>query len=94
MRDRRWQLQEAKQRFSELIRLVENEGPQIVTRHGEEIAVVIDIVDWRRLSDGTELDFKLFLQNGPAPDDEQEPGELDFARSRVPARVVDFGEDA
>lgn len=27
-----WQLQEAKQRFSELIRSVETEGPQVVTR--------------------------------------------------------------
>ena len=32
----RWQLQEAKQRFSELIRSVEAEGPQVVTRHGED----------------------------------------------------------
>ena len=39
MRDR-WQLQEAKQRFSELIRSVEAEGPQVVTRHGEDVAVV------------------------------------------------------
>jgi len=41
MRDR-WQLQEAKQRFSELIRSVEADGPQVVTRHGEDVAVVIE----------------------------------------------------
>ena len=43
-----WQLQEAKQRFSELIRSVEVDGPQFVTRHGEEVAVVIDIAEYRR----------------------------------------------
>ena len=34
-----WQVQEAKQRFSELIRSVQTDGPPFVTRHGEEVAV-------------------------------------------------------
>jgi prevent-host-death family protein len=92
MNDRRWQLQEAKQRFSELIRLVESEGPQIVTRHGEEIAVVVDIADWRSRC-GADVNFKIFLQLGPEFD-ETEAAELEIERSLVPARVVDFGEDA
>jgi len=45
-----WQLQEAKQRFSEVIRAVEREGPQIITRHGEDVAVIIDIAGWHRLT--------------------------------------------
>ena len=45
----RWQLQEAKQRFSELIRSVEADGPQVVTRHGEDVAVVISIAEYRHL---------------------------------------------
>jgi prevent-host-death family protein len=36
-----WQLQEAKQRFSEVVRSAEAEGPQFVTRHGDEVAVVL-----------------------------------------------------
>ena len=36
-----WQVQDAKQRFSDLIRKAHAEGPQVVTRHGEEIAVVM-----------------------------------------------------
>lgn len=92
MQNRRWQLQEAKQRFSELIRLVESEGPQVVTRHGEEIAVVVDIVDWRAKC-GAESDFKVFLQLAPELD-ETELDELEIERSLVPARVVDLGEDA
>lgn len=34
-----WQLQEAKQRFSELVRKAESEGPQVVTRNGREVVV-------------------------------------------------------
>jgi prevent-host-death family protein len=79
-----WQLQEAKQRFSELIRSVETEGPQFVTKHGEEVAVVIDIAEYRRLRGGGE-DFKEFLR--AAPDG------LEVERVAAPARVVDFGDD-
>jgi prevent-host-death family protein len=45
-----WQLQEAKQRFSEVIRAVVSDGPQVITRHGEEIAVIIDIAEYHRLT--------------------------------------------
>lgn len=42
-------MQEAKQKFSELLRKVHSDGPQFVTRHGEEVAVVIDIEEFRRV---------------------------------------------
>jgi len=45
-----WQVQEAKQRFSEVLRAVANDGPQTITRHGEEVAVVIDMAEYRRLT--------------------------------------------
>ena len=79
-----WQLQEAKQRFSELIRSVEAEGPQFVTRHGEEVAVVISIAEYRHLRHGGE-DFKAFLQSAPDLD-------LEISRPVVPARLVGLGE--
>lgn len=59
-----WQVQEAKQRFSELLRAVKQDGPQVVTRHGEEVAVVIDIAEYHRLR-GDVMDFKDFLRAGP-----------------------------
>lgn len=43
-----WQVQEAKQRFSELVRKTLEEGPQVVTRHGEEVVVVLAAEDCRR----------------------------------------------
>ncbi len=62
-----WQLQEAKQRFSELVRRAEREGPQVVTRHGEEVVVVVPAEEWRRVSRGGEkkMDFKEFLMSAP-----------------------------
>lgn len=44
-----WQLQEAKTRLSALIEDAHTKGPQIITRHGAERAVVISIEDYREL---------------------------------------------
>lgn len=78
-----WQLQEAKQRFSEVVRQAEADGPQIVTRHGQEVVVVIAAHEYRRLRAGGH-DFKDFLLAGPRFD------ELDIRRDRIPGRVVDL----
>src|SRR5208282_724790 len=51
-RDRRpgrWLLQDAKARFSELVRRVRTEGPQHVTVHGRDAVVVIAADEFRRL---------------------------------------------
>lgn len=48
-----WQLQEAKSRFSELVELTLKEGPQLVTRRGEEAVVIMAAKDYRRLSGQT-----------------------------------------
>lgn len=83
----RWQVQDAKQRFSELIRTAHADGPQVVTRHGQEIAVVIDIADYRRLK-GETTEFKDYLRSGPVFDD------LDLARSAERPRSIDLANEA
>jgi prevent-host-death family protein len=82
-----WQLQEAKQRFSELIRRAEADGPQFVTRHGEEVAVVIDVAEYRRLRGGA-VDFKEFLLEAPDLD------LVEIDRSEASARTVELSADA
>jgi prevent-host-death family protein len=59
-----WQLQEAKQKFSQLVRCALDEGPQVVTRHGQEVVVVVSAEEFRRLT-GQTPDFKEFLLSGP-----------------------------
>jgi prevent-host-death family protein len=58
-----WQLQEAKSKFSQLVRQALSEGPQIVTRHGEEVAVVLSIDDYRRLSEPRPSLLELLLDS-------------------------------
>jgi prevent-host-death family protein len=45
----RWLLQDAKARFSELVRRVRSEGPQHVTVRGRDEVVVIAAEEFRRL---------------------------------------------
>ena len=44
-----WQVQDAKARFSEFLQTTLTQGPQIVTKRGVEIAVLVPIEQWRRL---------------------------------------------
>jgi prevent-host-death family protein len=82
-----WQVQEAKQRFSELIRAAHADGPQVVTRHGQEIAVVIDIADYRHLK-GETAEFKDYLRSGPGFDG------LDLERTTERPRNTDWASEA
>ncbi len=51
-----WQLQAAKQHFSELVERARSDGPQVVTKHGREAVVVISAEEYRRLrGDGPSL---------------------------------------
>jgi len=47
--DRVWQLQEAKNRLSELIDAALHRGPQVITRRGTEVAIVISYAEYRKL---------------------------------------------
>lgn len=78
-----WQLQKAKQRFSELIRRALEEGPQVVTRRGEEVAVVLSAKTYRELS-GSQQDFAEFLLSGP------DLAELEIRRSSEPTRAIEL----
>jgi prevent-host-death family protein len=80
----RWQVQEAKQRLSELLRSAHEDGPQVITRHGEEIAVVLDMHEYRRLR-GPQITFKDLLTSGPL-----DVPELELQRSDAPSRVVEL----
>jgi antitoxin Phd len=62
----KWQLQEAKSRFSELIDDTLEKGPQIVTRRGIDTAVVVSIDEWHKLKDENRLTWKdVLLSEGP-----------------------------
>ncbi|MEO7029015.1 MAG: type II toxin-antitoxin system Phd/YefM family antitoxin [Acidobacteriaceae bacterium] len=71
----RWQLQDAKTRLSALIEDANTKGPQIITRHGAERAVVISIEDYRERyapEPKPSLNLIEFLIKGPPLDDDDE----------------------
>ncbi len=78
-----WLLQDAKARFSELVRKVRSEGPQYVTVHGRDEVVVIAAEEFRRLK-GSHTGQALIdaIQSSPYRDTNIEP-------SRAPQPVRD-----
>jgi len=63
-----WQVQQAKSRLSELIEEAQTDGPQIITRHGDERAVVLSMREYKRLT-AQKPSFKEFLLGGPKVDE-------------------------
>ena len=61
MKTQAWPVQDAKARFSELLETCVREGPQIVTRRGEEAAVLVPIEEWRRLCQRARPSLKALL---------------------------------
>lgn len=45
-----WSVADAKARFSELIDIVWHDGPQVISRRGAPVAVVVSIEEWQRKS--------------------------------------------
>jgi prevent-host-death family protein len=81
-----WQVQDAKQRFSEMIRAVTSDGPQVITRHGQDIAVVIEIGEYHRLT-RPPVDLAGILLGGPKLDE----GSADVFAEIEAERKADFG---
>lgn len=76
-RSAHWPLQDAKARFSELVRRATSEGPQHVTVHGRDQVVVIAADQYERLAGGrTGAELIAALQASPYPDIELEPQRL------------------
>jgi prevent-host-death family protein len=72
-----WPLQDAKARFSELVRKVRSEGPQHVTVHGRDEVVVIAAEEFRRLrGDATGRALVEAIQASPHRD-------IEIAQDRV-----------
>ncbi len=81
-----WQIQDAKQRFSEMIRAVTSNGPQTITRHGADVAVVVEIGEYHRLTRPS-ADLAGILLGGPKLDDDT----ADVFAQIETERKADFG---
>ncbi len=77
---RNWQLQEAKNRFSQVIDEALKDGPQVITRRGVETAVVLSFADYRKMLLGRKRLSEFFRDSPLAGLD------LDLRRDTSPAR--------
>ena len=81
----RWPVQTAKARFSELLERTIAEGPQIVTRRGNETAVVVPLEQWRSLQRIAQPNLKeLLLASEPRADPLRHPAGGSHVLGRPP----------
>jgi len=73
-----WQLQEAKNKLSEVVDQAMHHGPQVITRRGVQEAVVVSFAEYAKLRHGT-TKLSEFLRRPPLAG-------LSLERDRSPAR--------
>jgi len=80
----KWQLQDAKNKFSEVVDNASIFGPQCITRRGIETAVVLSMHEYRKLTSPT-TGLVDFFRNSPFYGID-----LDLERDKGSAREVEF----
>jgi prevent-host-death family protein len=75
-----WQLQEAKNKFNKVVDNAIHDGPHLITKHGTEVAVVLSVEEYRKLTVSRKK-LSDFFQESPLPGTE-----LDLARDKSAIR--------
>jgi prevent-host-death family protein len=84
-----WQVYDAKARFSEFIETTLKEGPQVLTRRGVEMAVLVPIEEWKHLKDRAKLSIPDPLLDPNVPHNIPLPAK----RPVLKLRPFSFGDD-
>ena len=79
-----WQVQDAKNRLSQVLRDAANQGPQVITSHGREAAYVLSPRDYHALT-RSRSSLVDFFRSSPLVG-----LELDLARQAESAEVMDL----
>ncbi|MBU0675835.1 MAG: type II toxin-antitoxin system Phd/YefM family antitoxin [Proteobacteria bacterium] len=79
-----WQLQDAKNKFSNLVDKAHHDGPQVVTKHGKESVVIIAIEDYQKLNK-PKSDLVSFFKKSPLSDIN-----LDLTRDKSSSRDIEL----
>jgi antitoxin Phd len=85
-----WPVQNAKAHFSELLNTCISDGPQMVTRRGEEAAVLVSIAEWRQLHHAARPSLKALLLSDIGRTEIRLPLR-GFAKRRTPPTDQDAG---
>jgi len=81
----KWQLQDAKNRLSEVVRKASDEGPQVITLRGDDAVVVVAAEDYARLTRKPKGSLVEFFRKSPSG-----AAALDLTRSRETGRRVEL----
>ena len=81
-----WAVNTARNHLSDVLDQAETEGPQTITHHGKERAVVLSIDAYRTLQSKAKPDFITYLLSGPKIDFE----DWELERSRDTGREIDL----
>ncbi len=73
-----WQLQEAKNKFSQVVDEAQSKGPQTITRRGKEVAVVLSASEYHKLT-ASKIKLSDFFSQSPLC-------ELSLERDKSPLR--------
>lgn len=84
MIENHWQLQDAKNKFSRLVEKAQQNGPQIVTKHGKDAVVVLSINEYNKLIK-PETGLIQFFQASPLATEE-----LCLTRSKETPRDIEL----
>jgi antitoxin Phd len=78
-----WQLQEAKNKFSEVVEEALHHGPQLITKRGVEAVIVLSYTDYRKLT-LTQKKLSDFFRDSPLqPEDIDTPRDTTGMRGDV-----------
>lgn len=75
-----WQLHEAKNKLSKVVDEAIADGPQVITRHGEEVVVVLAASEFRRLV-ASQKKLSEFFRESPLAE-----ANIDLSRDKSPIR--------
>ncbi len=75
-----WQLQEAKNKFSQMVNDALHHGPQVITKHGVETAVLLSYAEYQQIT-AKQQSVAQFFRNSPLMG-----VELDLTRDSSPIR--------
>jgi prevent-host-death family protein len=79
-----WQLQDAKNRFSEVVQKALEHGPQLITRRGIKTVVIMSVEDYQQLTK-PKMDIVDFLSKSPL-----KGIEIDLSRDKDIGREIDL----
>jgi prevent-host-death family protein len=79
-----WQLQEAKSKFSNLVEKALHQGPQFVTKHGNNAVVILSFKEYQNMTK-PQSDLVAFLRSSPLVN-----LELDISRDKNAPRNIEL----